>query len=411
MSCSRKLAIYGITQNTETKEYLMVFQYANNGSLHKYLRKNFCNLTWQTKLQILKDISDDLYWIHNTQYIHADFHSGNILQDQQDDITTYIADLGLSIKKEEKALKEGIYGVMPYVALEVLSGKQQFTQAADIYGFGVIMTEMTSGQRPFDGHKFNTKLAVKILQGLRSEFAPGTPKCYIELAEKCMNSDPQKRPNVWNINKKIVGWFDTIALFNKINDWLENIASSNDNEIKDLLKKIASLNDNEFNNLLIKIDDNKIKNWLKEVKDLLKKIASLNNNEIEGLLEMIASSNNNNITKENITSLNNNEFEKFLNQINDDKFKNWAKVIFYSIDNEIKDWHVKLTSSNDFNEIKNLLKKMACNKIAKQFIDADKHIISLPKPKHSDELYTSKLISTKLISKAIMAQADSAEIN
>ncbi|RIB27696.1 hypothetical protein C2G38_2061227, partial [Gigaspora rosea] len=32
-----KLAIYGITQNIETKEYLMVFQYANHGSLSKYL--------------------------------------------------------------------------------------------------------------------------------------------------------------------------------------------------------------------------------------------------------------------------------------------------------------------------------------------------------------------------------------
>ncbi|RIB28241.1 hypothetical protein C2G38_2059899, partial [Gigaspora rosea] len=40
------LAIYGITQNTQTNEYLMVFQYANDGSLYKYLRKNFSTLTW-----------------------------------------------------------------------------------------------------------------------------------------------------------------------------------------------------------------------------------------------------------------------------------------------------------------------------------------------------------------------------
>ncbi|RIB15662.1 hypothetical protein C2G38_2092725, partial [Gigaspora rosea] len=60
MACkinSTKLAIYVITQNTETKEYLMVFQYANDGSLYKYLRKNFCDLTWQAKLEILKNIS------------------------------------------------------------------------------------------------------------------------------------------------------------------------------------------------------------------------------------------------------------------------------------------------------------------------------------------------------------------
>ncbi|RIB16531.1 kinase-like domain-containing protein, partial [Gigaspora rosea] len=92
-----KLAIYGITQNTETKEYLMVFQYANHGSLSKYLRNNFCNLTWQSKLEILKNISDELDSVHRVaKYIHADFHSSNILQDQQ----SYIADLGLSKKTD-----------------------------------------------------------------------------------------------------------------------------------------------------------------------------------------------------------------------------------------------------------------------------------------------------------------------
>ncbi|RIB27714.1 kinase-like domain-containing protein [Gigaspora rosea] len=217
-----KLAIYGITQNTETKEFMMVFQYANNGNLHNYLRKNFSVLTWQDKLQILNNISDELQNIHDyAGYIHADFHSGNILQDQQPYIQkTYIADLGLSRKKEENILEGDIYGVMPYVAPEVLSGEQKFTQAADIYGFGVIMVEMTSGQRPFDGCKFDTKLATKICKkGLRPECAPGTPQCYIELAKKCMHSEPQKRPRAVDISITI-------------RDWLMNITSSNDNEIK-----------------------------------------------------------------------------------------------------------------------------------------------------------------------------------
>ncbi|RIB09090.1 kinase-like domain-containing protein, partial [Gigaspora rosea] len=51
------LKIYGITQNTQTNECLMVFQYANEGSLYKYLRKNFNTLTWKAKLQILRNIS------------------------------------------------------------------------------------------------------------------------------------------------------------------------------------------------------------------------------------------------------------------------------------------------------------------------------------------------------------------
>ena len=106
-----KLEIYGITQNLETNEYLMVFQYADNGSLHKYLRKNFSRLTWQTKLQILKDTAEELDCFHDAEYIHADFHSGNILQDQRTNENTqsYIADLGLSRKKNENVSGSEIY--------------------------------------------------------------------------------------------------------------------------------------------------------------------------------------------------------------------------------------------------------------------------------------------------------------
>ena len=49
-------------------------------------------------------------------------------QDQQ----SYIADLKLSKKKDNNASESKTYSVMPYIPPEVLTGKQQFTQAADI---------------------------------------------------------------------------------------------------------------------------------------------------------------------------------------------------------------------------------------------------------------------------------------
>ncbi|RIB04021.1 hypothetical protein C2G38_2121643, partial [Gigaspora rosea] len=50
-----KLKIYGLTQNTETNEYMMVFQYANSGNLYKFLKTNFRDLNWQAKLKLLLD--------------------------------------------------------------------------------------------------------------------------------------------------------------------------------------------------------------------------------------------------------------------------------------------------------------------------------------------------------------------
>ncbi|RIB08333.1 kinase-like domain-containing protein [Gigaspora rosea] len=215
-------SVYKATWLYGKREEKKLKMYADKESLNKYLKKNFNELTWQTRLQILEDISDELDNIHHYgEYIHADFHSGNILQGQHtnENARSYIADLGLSRKKDKCISESDIYSVMPYVAPEVLLGNQQFTQAADIYGFGIIMAELSTGQRPFDGHKFDSKLAVKICRGLRPELASRTPNCYVELAKQCMHSDPQEHPSAVNILSKIRGW-------------LADINSSNDNEIK-----------------------------------------------------------------------------------------------------------------------------------------------------------------------------------
>ncbi|RIB16448.1 kinase-like domain-containing protein [Gigaspora rosea] len=102
---------------------------------------------------------------------------------------------------------EGIYGVLPYVAPEVLSRQSSFTQASDIYSFGIIMIEISVGQRPFDGVPFDKVLAARIWFELRPKFALETPNCYIELAMQCLDPDPQKRPTASVITGNLInGW-------------------------------------------------------------------------------------------------------------------------------------------------------------------------------------------------------------
>ncbi|CAG8684530.1 1432_t:CDS:1 [Cetraspora pellucida] len=108
---------------------------------------------------------------------------------------------------------------MPYVAPEVLKG-QQFTQAADIYSLGVIMSEISTGKKAFDGVPFNTTLFLKICnKNERPELGEGTPECYVQLAKRCMDSDPNERPTTTIISSRIVYWLDEIE-------------QKNDNEIK-----------------------------------------------------------------------------------------------------------------------------------------------------------------------------------
>ena len=55
---------FGISQDPETKNYIMVLEYAENGSLRNYLDTNYGKLSWKTKFDNLWNIAYGLYNIH-----------------------------------------------------------------------------------------------------------------------------------------------------------------------------------------------------------------------------------------------------------------------------------------------------------------------------------------------------------
>ncbi|POG70342.1 kinase-like domain-containing protein, partial [Rhizophagus irregularis DAOM 181602=DAOM 197198] len=123
----------GITQDPNTKEYMMVLDYCENGNLRNYLNKSEEYIYYQSKIDKLQQIARGLLDIHIAEKVHKDFHSGNILFDY----SPFISDLGMCQPANKKSVKEeGIYGVLPYMAPEVLRG-HQYTKAADIYSFGM----------------------------------------------------------------------------------------------------------------------------------------------------------------------------------------------------------------------------------------------------------------------------------
>ena len=99
--------------------------------------------------------------IHESNLVHCDLHDGNILLGS--DQKLYISDLGLCKPIDYCKLKSNhdVYGVLPYMAPEVLRGKP-FTSASDIYSFAIIMWEFTSAVPPFcdRAHDFHLSLSI-----------------------------------------------------------------------------------------------------------------------------------------------------------------------------------------------------------------------------------------------------------
>src|SRR5256714_9380409 len=150
--------------------------YAMGGSLRNSLKNNSYSL--HQILDLLDDIITGLDTIHESKLVHCDLHDGNILCRSS---RNFISDLGLSKPIDyfqNKLNSESVYGVIPYIAPEVLRGKP-YTPASDIYSFAMIMWELSSGVPPFGDRAHDFHLSLSICEGERPGIIKGTPQCYI----------------------------------------------------------------------------------------------------------------------------------------------------------------------------------------------------------------------------------------
>ncbi|POG74106.1 kinase-like domain-containing protein [Rhizophagus irregularis DAOM 181602=DAOM 197198] len=211
--------VYGFTEDTNTSKYMVVMYYANKGNLRENLTRIVEN-KWNQKLYMLYEIISGLSRIHGNNLIHCDFHDGNILNhnDKNKD-KIYICDLGLCQPVKSFLKKYDIYGVMPFMAPEVLRGKS-YTPASDIYSFSMIMWEFTSGVPPFNNKAHDFRLSYSICKGERPKIIENTPQCYVDLMKKCWNEDPLKRPSTSEVKGIIKNWI--IRPDDKINEELKS---------------------------------------------------------------------------------------------------------------------------------------------------------------------------------------------
>jgi serine/threonine protein kinase len=227
--------------------------YAKKGSLRKCLF-DINKFKWQDKLKLLKKIILGLKVIHESNLTHGDFHDGNILlSDNYNEIL--IIDLGLC-KPISDLQDSDIYGVLPYMAPEILRRKP-YTPASDIYSFSMIMWEFTSGIPPFKHKAHDCHFVLSICEGKRPEIVENTPKCYIDLMKKCWDSDPSNRPTIIMLENIISEWIrciDKYYEFNRDGNYkfvVLDIDSQLKNDMLEFVKANEALVQKQVNNISI----------------------------------------------------------------------------------------------------------------------------------------------------------------
>ncbi|CAG8556614.1 20010_t:CDS:10 [Racocetra fulgida] len=188
---------YGISRDPKTGDYLMVMEYVEDGDLRQFSKDILINADLSIKIEhlfskivLMHELSKGLKLIHDRGLMHRDFHPGNILCTRVGKsfggfFCTHasITDLGLC-RPANETNKENVYGVLPYVAPEVLQG-QPYTQASDIYSFGIIAYEIFANAHPYP-EMDDLDLALKICQGLRPNLDTAIlPQLLKDLIKRC----------------------------------------------------------------------------------------------------------------------------------------------------------------------------------------------------------------------------------
>lgn len=196
---------HGISHELTTGNYLMVMAYKKDGNLRQFSQINHIN--FESKLTQLYFITKGLNAIHTKGLIHKDFHAGNILN-YYVPRNTLRCFIDLSLCRPANATDDGkVYGVLPYVAPEVLKN-QPYTQASDIYSFGMVMYECLAGCPPYHDVAHDVFLSLEILKGLRPKFTIKIPQFLTGLINKCWDDNPLNRPTADELEEILYDFYD-----------------------------------------------------------------------------------------------------------------------------------------------------------------------------------------------------------
>ncbi|RHZ86510.1 hypothetical protein Glove_50g43 [Diversispora epigaea] len=198
------LKFYGITKQENTNNYMIVREYANNGSLRQYLRTNFQKLDWNVKLNLSKQIANSLMNLHSNNIIHGKLTSERII-----------------------LWEISCDGILPFEneSLTKLSSALSSTNNNIIDLINDIITK-----------------------GKREKCIPGIPPKYKEIYADCLKHHGNSRPDIIEV-------VSDLSEINIVSDINVTNNLENPNEKNESLTKLSSALSSTNNNIIDLIND------------------------------------------------------------------------------------------------------------------------------------------------------------
>ncbi|KAG6975348.1 hypothetical protein JG688_00002486 [Phytophthora aleatoria] len=188
----------------------MVEEHLPRGDLQNYLKRSGDLMTWaRDKIDMAIGIARAIDYLHSRQVIHRDIKARNILLTKR--LQPKLIDFGTSRLWEPNDMSAGV-GTPFWTAPEVLESSE-YTEKADIYSFGVLLTELDTCEAPYhntlgaNGEKMKPFHVLKeVVDGtLRPSLSTGCPQRICKAADACFQHDPDLRPSASELVRMLEG--------------------------------------------------------------------------------------------------------------------------------------------------------------------------------------------------------------
>ncbi|GLT47907.1 hypothetical protein SLA2020_215610 [Shorea laevis] len=138
---------------------LLVYEFMHNGTLKDHLYGPLTRerrMSWIKRLEIAEDAAKGIEYLHTgcvPAIIHRDLKTSNILLDKH--MKAKVSDFGLSklVVDGVSHVSSMVRGTVGYLDPDYYIS-QQLTDKSDVYGFGVILLELISGQEAISNESF-----------------------------------------------------------------------------------------------------------------------------------------------------------------------------------------------------------------------------------------------------------------
>ena len=175
----------------EGQPYLAMEFLTGEDLQHRLSRQEPMSL--RRKLEVAAEICDGLSYAHRRGLIHRDIKPANIFI--TDDGVVKLLDFGLArMVASELTRSNTMMGTVNYMAPEQVRGERS-DHRADIFSLGVVLYEMLSGRKAFQGDSFATTM-YKILQDVPEPLLnidPSLPHEIVWLVEKALAKPRDER--------------------------------------------------------------------------------------------------------------------------------------------------------------------------------------------------------------------------